>query len=72
LQPRRAWVAVARLGGWTSCPGLQAPPARHRLDDLAHPAWTAPETVDAPALALILDEIELRIAVELAKLDVGL
>ena len=45
---------------------------RHRLDELAQLARTARETVDDPRLALVLDEIDLRVAVELAKLDAGL
>jgi hypothetical protein len=45
---------------------------RQRLDELAHLARTARETVDDPRLALVLDEIDLRVAVELAKLDAGL
>ena len=45
---------------------------RQRLDELAQLARTARDTVDDPRLALVLDEIELRVAVELAKLDRGL
>lgn len=43
--------------------------SRQRLDDLAHLASTARGTVDDPRLGVILDEIDLRVAVELAKLD---
>jgi hypothetical protein len=42
---------------------------RERLDELARLARTARETVDDPRLAAVLDEIDLRVAVELAKLD---
>jgi hypothetical protein len=42
---------------------------RERLDELARTARTARETVDDPRLSLILDDIDLRVAVELAKLD---
>jgi hypothetical protein len=42
---------------------------RERLDDLARLARTAREGVDDPRLSLILDDIDLRVAVELAKLD---
>jgi hypothetical protein len=42
---------------------------RERLDELALLARTARESVDDPTLSAILDEIDLRVAVELAKLD---
>lgn len=42
---------------------------RERLDELASLARTARETVDDPRLNQVLDEIDLRVAVELAKLD---
>jgi class II flagellar assembly regulator FliX len=42
---------------------------RERLDELAKLSRTARETVDDPRLAQLLDEIDLRVAVELAKLD---
>ncbi|HZB91572.1 MAG TPA: flagellar assembly protein FliX [Stellaceae bacterium] len=41
---------------------------RERLDEMAQLAKTARETVDDPRLAAVLDEIDLRVAVELAKL----
>jgi len=43
---------------------------RERLDELARLAKSARETVDDPKLSAILDDIDLRVAVELAKLDV--
>ena len=45
---------------------------RHRLEELARLAKTAQQKLDDPRLALVLDEIDLRVAVELAKLDAGL
>lgn len=42
---------------------------RERLDELARLARSARETVDDPRLGAVLDEIDLRVAVELAKLD---
>jgi hypothetical protein len=42
---------------------------RERLDELARIARTARDSVDDPGLSLILDDIDLRVAVELAKLD---
>jgi len=45
---------------------------RDRLEELARLARTAGEKIDDPRLALLLDEIDLRVAVELAKLDAGL
>lgn len=42
---------------------------RERLDELARLARTARESVDDPSLGAVLDEIDLRVAVELAKLD---
>ena len=42
---------------------------RRRLDELAELARTARDTVDDPRLVVVLDEIDLRVAVELAKLD---
>jgi hypothetical protein len=42
---------------------------RDRLDELSRLARTARQSVDDPRLAAILDEIDLRAAVELAKLD---
>ncbi len=44
---------------------------RERLSELARLARTTRETVDNPGLAAVLDEIDLRVAVELAKLDVA-
>jgi hypothetical protein len=44
---------------------------RDRLEELARLARTARDTVDDPRLAAILDQIDLRAAVELAKLDTG-
>ncbi|MGO8914356.1 MAG: flagellar assembly protein FliX [Stellaceae bacterium] len=44
---------------------------RDRLGELALLAKTARETVDDPGLAAVLDEIDLRVAVELAKLDLA-
>lgn len=44
---------------------------RERLGELARLARTARETVDDPGLAAVLDEIDLRVAVELAKLDLA-
>ncbi|HXY99727.1 MAG TPA: flagellar assembly protein FliX [Stellaceae bacterium] len=44
---------------------------RERLSELARLARTARETVDDPHLAALLDEIDLRVAVELAKLDIA-
>ena len=44
---------------------------RDRLEELARLARTARDAVDEPRLAAILDEIDLRAAVELAKLDAG-
>jgi Class II flagellar assembly regulator len=41
---------------------------RERLDELAQLAKSARETVDDPRLGAVLDEIDLRVAVELAKL----
>lgn len=41
---------------------------RERLDELAQLARSARETVDDPRLGAVLDEIDLRVAVELAKL----
>ena len=43
--------------------------ARDRLDELARMVRAGRERIDDPRLASILDEIELRAAVELAKLD---
>ena len=43
---------------------------RERLDELARLARTARETIDDPKLGEILNEIDLRVAVELAKLDI--
>ncbi len=43
---------------------------RDRLDELARMAKSARETVDDPRLVEILDDIDLRVAVELAKLGV--
>jgi hypothetical protein len=45
---------------------------RHRLEELTRLAKTAQEQVDDPRLAQLVDEIELRVAVELAKLDAEL
>jgi len=45
---------------------------RSRLDELARFVRTARDGVDDPGLSAILDEIDLRAAVELAKLDAGL
>lgn len=42
---------------------------RERLDELVRLARTARETIDDPRLTEILNEIDLRVAVELAKLD---
>ena len=42
---------------------------RERLDELARLARTARDRVDDPRLNQVLDEIDLRVAVELAKLD---
>lgn len=42
---------------------------RERIEDLARMARTVRESVDDPVLAQVLDEIDLRVAVELAKLD---
>jgi hypothetical protein len=42
---------------------------RERLDDLARLARSARETVEDPRLVEVLNEIDLRVAVELAKLD---
>jgi hypothetical protein len=42
---------------------------RERLEELTRLARTARETVDDPRLSEVLDEIDLRVAVELAKLD---
>jgi hypothetical protein len=44
---------------------------RERLEELVRLARTAREAVDDPRLAAILDEIDLRAAVELAKLDIA-
>ena len=44
---------------------------RERLDELAQLAKTARGTVDDPRLAAVLDAIDLRVAVELAKLGAG-
>lgn len=44
---------------------------RDRLEELARLARTARDAVDDPRLAAILDEIDLRAAVELAKLEVA-
>jgi hypothetical protein len=44
---------------------------RARLDELANLARTARETIDDPRLVAILDDIDLRVAVELAKLDIS-
>jgi Class II flagellar assembly regulator len=41
---------------------------RERLDELAQLAKSARDTVDDPRLGAVLDEIDLRVAVELAKL----
>jgi hypothetical protein len=46
--------------------------ARHHLDEMAQLAKSARETVDDPRLAELLDDIDLRVAVELAKLDAAL
>jgi hypothetical protein len=43
--------------------------SRERLGELARLARTARESVDEPALSAILDQVDLRVAVELAKLD---
>ncbi len=43
--------------------------SRERLDELTRLAGTVRETVDDPRLGEVLDEIDLRVAVELAKLD---
>jgi hypothetical protein len=43
---------------------------RERLDELARLAKTARETIDDPRLVDILNDIDLRVAVELAKLDI--
>jgi hypothetical protein len=43
--------------------------SRERLDELARLAGSARESVADPHLAQVLDEIDLRVAVELAKLD---
>lgn len=43
---------------------------RERLAELAELARSARETVADPGLSAVLDEIDLRVAVELAKLDV--
>ena len=43
---------------------------REQLNELARMARTARETVDDPRLTEILNDIDLRVAVELAKLDV--
>jgi hypothetical protein len=45
---------------------------RARLDELARLARTARETVEDAGLGRVLDEIDLRVAVELAKLGDGL
>ncbi len=42
------------------------------LDELAPLARTAGEKIDDPRPALLLDEIDLRVVVELAKLGAGL
>lgn len=42
---------------------------RERLQDIARLAGTARDAVDDPRLSELLDEIDLRVAVELAKLD---
>jgi hypothetical protein len=42
---------------------------RERLDELARLSRTAREAVDDPRLSRLLDDIDLRVAVELAKLD---
>ena len=42
---------------------------RERLDELARLSRTAREAVDDSRLAQLLDDIDLRVAVELAKLD---
>jgi hypothetical protein len=42
---------------------------RERLDELAHLSRTARDSVDDPQLGAVLDAIDLRVAVELAKLD---
>jgi hypothetical protein len=44
---------------------------RDRLEELARLARAARDNVDDPRLAAILDQIDLRAAVELAKLDTG-
>ena len=44
---------------------------RERLNELSHLAKTARSTVDDPRLVEVLDAIDLRVAVELAKLGVG-
>lgn len=53
---------------------LAGPQACHgtALDELARLARTAGEKIDDPRPALFLDEIDLRVMVELAKLDAGL
>jgi Class II flagellar assembly regulator len=43
--------------------------SRDRLEELARLVRTARDAVDDPRLAAVLDEIDLRAAVELAKLD---
>jgi hypothetical protein len=43
--------------------------SRERLDELARLAGSARESLNDPGLAQLLDEIDLRVAVELAKLD---
>jgi hypothetical protein len=45
---------------------------RERLGELARLARSARDTVDDPGLAAVLDDIDLRVAVELAKLDLTL
>lgn len=45
---------------------------RERLGELARLARTARDAVEDPRLATVLDEIDLRVAVELAKLDLAL
>ena len=44
---------------------------RHRLDELSALVRSSRATVDDPKLGEVLDEIELRAEVELAKLDAG-
>jgi len=62
------------LGIPSKVPAAARPGVRAR----SRPAAPAPvgelarDAVDDPALALVLDEIDLRVAVELAKLDSGL